>query len=281
MDWNKTTTILITAFIILNIFLFGTSFNNIFSDEYNVTSDKEFVEKVEGILKEKNIVIKGELPDDTYMLPILETEYEIIHINTELLTRFLGPGIVPIEDVTVYNNNNNEVLEIKEGKKLCYKLREKTSGDVISESITEYINEFLKEKKIDTTGYSENYRYAFDDSILVVYTKKYDDFSIDNSYMNFYFDKDGIYEFEMQNISVVKELAEKIRTFSAIEALPRLLSFENIETKEIISVEMTFYSEEDDNWQLISGINSYPVWKVIFNDGTQKHLSSINSYNIK
>ncbi len=99
--------------------------------------------------------------------------------------------------------------------------------------------------------------------------------------MNFYFDKDGIYEFEMQNISVVKELAEKIRTFSAIEALPRLLSFENIETKEIISVEMTFYSEEDDNWQLISGINSYPVWKVIFNDGTQKHLSSINSYNIK
>ncbi len=125
MDWNKTTTILITAFIILNIFLFGTSFNNIFSDEYNVTSDKEFVEKVEGILKEKNIVIKGELPDDTYMLPILETEYEIIHINTELLTRFLGPGIVPIEDVTVYNNNNNEVLEIKEGKKLCYKLREK------------------------------------------------------------------------------------------------------------------------------------------------------------
>jgi regulatory protein YycI of two-component signal transduction system YycFG len=281
MDWNKTTTILITAFIILNIFLFGTSFNNIFSDEYNVTSDKEFVEKVEGILKEKNIVIKGELPDDTYMLPILETEYEIIHINTELLTRFLGPGIVPIEDVTVYNNNNNEVLEIKEGKKLCYKLREKTSGDVISESITEYINEFLKEKKIDTTGYSENYRYAFDDSILVVYTKKYDDFSIDNSYMNFYFDKDGIYEFEMQNISVVKELAEKIRTFSAIEALPRLLSFENIETKEIISVEMTYYSEEDDNWQLISGINSYPVWKVIFNDGTQKHLSSINSYNIK
>lgn len=281
MDWNKTTTILITAFIILNIFLFGTSFNNIFSDEYNVTSDKEFVEKVEGILKEKNIDIKGELPDDTYMLPTLETEYEIILINTELLTRFLGPGVEPIEDVTIYSNNKNEILEIKEGKKLCYKLREKTSGNVNSESITGYIDEFIKEKKIDTTGYSENYRHAFDDSLYVVYTKKYDNFSMDNSYMNFYFDKDGIYEFEMQNISVVKELAEKIRTFSAIEALPRLLSFEDIENKEIVSVEMTFYSEEDDNWQLISGINSYPVWKVIFKDGTQKHLSSINSYNIK
>lgn len=280
MDWNKTTTILITAFIILNIFLFTTSFNNIFSDEYNVTSDKEFIENVEGILKENNIVIKGELSDETYLLPILDTEYEIININTELLSRFLGPGVEPIEDVTLYSNNNNEVLEIKAGKKLHFTAREKVAGNISSDSISEYIDEFIQDKKIDATGYSENYRHASDDSIFISYTKKFNNFSIDNSYMYFYFDKEGIYEFEMQNISVVKETADKTRTFSAIEALPRLSSFEDIKNKEIIDVEMTFYSEEDDNWQFVYGINSYPVWKVIFNDGTQKHLSSISSYNI-
>lgn len=280
MDWNKTTTILITAFIILNIFLFSTSFNNIFSDEYNVTSDKEFIEKVESILKEKNIIIKDELPDETYMLPILDTEYEIIHINTELLIRFLGPGVEPIDDVTLYSNNNNQVLEIKEGKKIHFTAREKVAGNISSDSINEYIEKFIEEKKIDATGYSENFRHASDDRLFISYTKKFDSFSIDNSYMYFYFDKEGIYEFEMQNISVVKETADKTRTFSAIEALPRLSSFENIENKEIIDVEMTFYSEEDDNWQFIYGINSYPVWKVIFNDGTYKHLSTISSYNI-
>ncbi len=281
MDWNKTSTILIIAFIILNIFLFTSSYKDIFSDEYDVVSDSEFIESVENILKEKNIIISSELPEETYMLPTLDTEYEIININNDLLSRFLGPGVDPVEDVTLYSNHKGEILEITAGKKLHYTIREKTSGEVIDiEAVDEVIKQFIDDKKIDATGYYEDYRHISDSESFAVYTKKYDNYSMDNSYMKFYFDKEGIYKFEMQNIISVKETAERTRTFSAGEALPKLLSFEDIENKEIIDIEMTFYSVEDENWKYISGINSYPVWKVIFSDGTQKHLSDINTYNM-
>lgn len=280
MDWNKTNTILIAAFIILNIFLFTSSYNDIFSEEYNVTSDKEFIDNVENILNEKNITLIGNLPEETYMLPTLNTEYEMIYVSKEILNQFLGPDVEPIEGVTLYENAKKEVLEVTEGKKIHYTLREKNSGEITDEdNITKDINKFLEDKKIDSDGYSENYRHISNENSLIVYTKKYNNFSMDNSYMNFYFDNEGIYKFEMQNIVSVIETAEKIRTFSAPEALPRLLSFDDIENKEIIEIKMTYYSVEDENWQFISGINSYPVWKVIFSDGTQKHLS-INSYNI-
>ena len=186
----------------------------------------------------------------------------------------------PVKDVTLYGNENGETLEITEGKKLHYTLREKVSGSLSSEdTITEDINKFIEDKKIDSDGYSENYRNIGNNGSLIVYTKKYNNFSMDNSYMYFYFDKNGIYKFEMQNIISAKETAGKIRTFSAAEALPRLLPY-NMENKEIIRIEMTYYTVEDENWQYVSRINSDPVWKVIFSDGTQKHLSGINTYEI-
>ncbi len=281
MDWNKANIVLIAAFIVLNIFLLSSSFSDVYSEEYNVNTDSEFVENVENILSERNVYVKCELPDEIYVLPTLGTEYEILYVSDELLTRFLGPGMQAIEDVTSYKNDTGEMLEINDGKKLNYVAREKIDG-VISyeETIDKKINKFIENKKINAEGYSESFRYISQDYSIVVYTKKYNEFSLDNSYMRFYFDKEGIYRFEMQNIETAKEIAEKIRVFSAAETLPRLLSFDDVRDKEIIEIKMTYYSAEDENWQLISGINSYPVWKVIFNDGTYKHLSGINTYDI-
>lgn len=282
MDWNKTSSILIIAFIILNMFLFISSYNDMSSEEYDVTSDAEFIQSMENILKERNIVIGCELPKETYTLPVLDTEYEIIHINQELLTRFLGSGVEPIEDVTFYSNSRGEVLEIIDGKKLRYTIRENNIGKIYAEDkLTDEIDKFIEEKGIDVQGYSETYRKICDCGSLIIYTKSYNDFSIDNSYMYFYMDKDGIYKFEMQNIATIKEIAGKIRTFSAAEALPKLLSYEEVKNKEIAEIKMTYYSVEDENWQFVYRINSYPVWKVIFSDGTQKHLPTINTYNME
>jgi regulatory protein YycI of two-component signal transduction system YycFG len=282
MDWNKTSSILITAFIILNIFLFISSYNDISSEEYDVTSDAEFIQNMENVLMERDIVIDCELPKETYLLPVLDTEYEIIQINQELLTRFLGSEVEPVEDVTVYSNGNGEVLEIIDGKKLQYTIRENIAGIIEDEDkLTEEIDRFIEEKRIDAQGYSETCRKISEYGSLVIYTKKYNAFSIDNAYMYFYMDNDGIYKFEMQNIVSIKEIAGKIRTFSAAEALPRLLSFEDVKNKKITEINMTYYSIEDENWQFVYRINSYPVWKVIFSDGTQKHLPTINIYNME
>jgi hypothetical protein len=93
--------------------------------------------------------------------------------------------------------------------------------------------------------------------------------------MYFFVDNEGIYKFEMQRIISVDEIPEKIRTIYAIEALPRILTYQEIKNKEIIKIEMTYYSAEDENWHNIERINSDPTWKVIFSDGTQIHLPGI------
>jgi len=51
MDWNKSNTILIIAFIVINIFLLTSVFNNSFSKQYDVMEDKEFVEKYKKLRK--------------------------------------------------------------------------------------------------------------------------------------------------------------------------------------------------------------------------------------
>ena len=277
MDWNKSNTILIVAFIIINIFLFISFYNNTFSEEYDVMSDEQFVTSVEDLLKQKNIKINCSIPSDTYILPVLETEYDIIQVDNELLNKYLGPGIEAVEDVYMYNNKNGETLEIVDGKKLRYTIREKISGNIENEeTVTEEINNLIKAKNIDAKGYSENYKFVSDDYCIYIYTQKYNELSVDNSYMYFFADSQGIYKLEMQRITSLTEIMAKVRTVSAIEALTRLLTYEDIKDKEITNIEMTYYSEEDENWQYITRINSDPTWKVKFSDGTQKHLPSVD-----
>lgn len=275
MDWNKSNTIFIVAFIILNIFLLTYSFNDMLSEQYNIMSDKEFVENVENLLKEKNIVISCEIPKEVHTLPILDTEYRIINIDKEMLEKYLGEDIEPVEGIFLYSNQKGESVEIIDGKKFVYTLRERVNGKLEENAeFTDEINKFLSDKDIDGSDFNESYRCIKDDSALIVYTRHYNNSSVDNSYMKFYVDKNGIYKFEMQKIIAIKEIADKINTFTAAESLLKLLSYDDVANKEIIRIDMSYYSTEDENWQVISGINSYPVWKVIFNDGTQKHLIS-------
>ncbi len=276
MDWNKTNTILITAFIILNVFLF-TSSNYMTKAEYNPKNDKEFAEDVENLLKQKNITINADIPYESYVLPVLETEYDIIKVNSQLLEKYLHEKIEPVEDVYTYSNSKGETIEIIDGKKLRLTLRNKINGEINENiDIKEEINNFLKEKNIKIDNYVENLKYISDSDCHYVFTQKYKDYSMDNSYMYFFVDKEGIYKFEMQRIISVAEITEKVRIIFAIEALPRILTYPEIKNKEIEKIEIAYYSVEDDNWQNIERINSDPMWKVIFSDGTQKHLPGID-----
>jgi regulatory protein YycI of two-component signal transduction system YycFG len=277
MDWNKSNTILIIAFVILNIILLVSYFNNAYTEEYDVMNDEQFVESVEELLKQKNITINSEIPEQTYVLPILETEYEMIVLNNELIQNYLGSGVEAVEGVYIYNNDKGETLELINGKKLIYTVREKIPGiNPSEEEMSVLIKEFVEEKNISMEGYTENRRYVSEEACDYSYTQSYNDYSMENSYINFCADANGIYKFEMQRINQVKEITEKVRTVSAVEALMRLLTYDDVADKEITKIEMTYYSMEDENWQYITRINSDPAWKVIFSDGTQKHLPNMD-----
>ncbi len=275
MDWNKSNTILIAAFIILNIFLLFATFSDTFTDDTNVVANDEFRNDVEELLKKKNINIKCEVPDATYVLPVLETEFEIIKINNELLEKYLGKGVEAQDEVFKYNNNKNEILEIIDNKKLIYTMRSKAPGEVrIDESVNKAVDEFLKSKIIDKKGMTESYKHVSNEGLTVTYTEKFNDYNIDNSYMRFFIDSNGIYKFEMQRASSIVEIKDKTRLIPALEALPRIITYDDLKDKDITEIKVAYCSKEDGNWQNIFRTNSDPTWKVIFSDGTQKNLVS-------
>lgn len=277
MDWNRSNTILIIAFIILNIFLLMSTFSNIFTENFNVNLDKDFLENVESLLKSKNINIKCEIPEEIYVLPVLETEYEMIEVNNALVQKYLGKDVEAKEDVYRYTNDKNEILEIIDGKKIKFIKRNMISGKINdNELMNRSIKAFIEENDIEDSGFTESYRYISEKGSYVTYTQNYNDNSIDNSYMKFLFDQEGLYEFEMQKISAVIEIKDKMRTIPAIEALPRLMTYDNIKDKDIVEIKMKYYSVENENWKYIKKINADPTWKVIFSDGSQKYLSSFD-----
>ncbi|MFA9423935.1 MAG: two-component system regulatory protein YycI, partial [Sedimentibacter sp.] len=142
--------------------------------------------------------------------------------------------------------------------------------------ITKEITDFVDNKNIEFEGYSQNYKYVSEDYCFYMYTQSYDGYSVDNSYMYFFVDSQGIYKIEIQRIASLTEIMGKVRTISAIEALTRLLTYDEIKDKEITNIEMTYYTEEAENWQNITRINSDPTWKIKFSDGSQKHLASVD-----
>jgi len=279
VDWNKSNTILIIAFVIINIFLFTTDYNTKADNELSVYEDKNFVENVNKQLKSKNINIETNVPKETYTLPVLETEYEIIEINDELVQNYLGVNVKSSKDVFVYNNNQGETLEIVDGKRIVYTLRQKIpskEGDYNDEIVNNVIKEFLQNKKLNNEGFVNTEKYIYSDYQIVTYVQIYNELSLENSYMRFYVDKEGIYKFEMQKISSVMEIKAKVHTISSYEALLRLMAYEDIKNKDIVGIKMTYYSLENDNWKYITRINADPTWKVIFSDGTQILLSSFD-----
>ncbi|MDF2676527.1 MAG: hypothetical protein K0Q97_827 [Bacillota bacterium] len=279
VDWNKSNTILIIAFVIINIFLFTTDYNTKADNELSVYEDKNFIENVKMQLNSKNIKIETDVPKETYTLPVLETEYEIIEINDELVQNYLGANIKSSKDVLVYNNNQGETLEIVDGKRIVYTIRQKISSNVDDfndEVVNNAINEFLQNKKISKEGFINTENYIYSDYQIATYAQKYNELSLENSYMSFYVDKEGIYKFEMQKISSVMEIKAKVHTISSYEALLRLMAYDEIKNKNIIGIKMTYYSLENDNWKYITRINADPTWKVIFSDGTHILLSSFD-----
>jgi regulatory protein YycI of two-component signal transduction system YycFG len=278
MDWNKSNTILIIAFLVLNIFLLTSTFGNKSIDNFDTDLDSNFQDNVGNILLSKNIDIKCEIPESVFNLPVLETEYEMIEINNELVRKYLGKNLEAIEDVYKYENDKNETLEIVDGKKIRFTIRNMISGEINidDEELNKIIKSFLGEYNIDDTGFYESCRYISKNGSYITYTQNYNDINMDNSYMNFLVDKEGIYAFEMQRISTVIEIKDKIRTTPAIEALLRLMTYDDIRDKDIIEIKMKYYSIEDENWKKITKINSDPTWKIVFSDGTQKYLSSFD-----
>lgn len=272
MNWNKSNTILIIAFIIVNIFLLLVVYNGrILQNDYPALKE-EFILDVISKLEEKDIITSCEVPKKNYTLPFLEIEYKTIIPEKELIENFLGNNVEVKDNVFEYENSNGEKIKIFNNKKLIYIKRKPIKKNKANKNDREkQAQDFLIEKNISLEGYNKILDYQ-NETQTIIYSLSHKEFSVENSYIKVHLDDEGVYMIEMQQIKSVKETVVNIKITSAPEALLRLIVNENNYNKKIINIELCYYTKEDEGWDKIVKTNADPTWKVIFDDGSWQYL---------
>lgn len=274
MDWNKSKTILIIAFIIVNIFLMIVVFDNeLIGNKYEALGN-DFMDSVVSDLKQHNINVLCEIPTKIYSLPLLEIDYKIVEPENEIIKNFLGNNVEAEENKYSYQNDLGETLEIQNNKLLIYKKRNPVKlNETDIKSIDEQeMNKFLEDKNISLEGYEKSLEYSCDGIYCIMFTKKYSNFNIENAYIKIYFDAEGLYMLEIQEIEDIKSSEGETEVTCASEALLRLLINENIKDKNIVKIELCYYTKKDGVWESVVKKNADPTWKVVFDDGTYQYL---------
>ncbi len=273
MDWNKSNTILIVAFLIVNIFLFGfTYFGDFFEQRFQIEEKEEFIQNVKDTLKLKNITLTCEVPSEVSEAPFLDIKYDIIYPTKELVESFIGVYNDTINNEIKYYENNNESLEIVGSKRIIYNNKNVIDTEIKNtENVDNIINSFCEKKNIDLSDFSKVYESDVDDYRLVRFVQKYKGFNLENAYMHFYIKDNVVFKFELQKVVSIKERAS-IKSISAAEALLRLMTFDSIANKEIVDIELCYYTNEDKDFESINSIDVDQVWKVIFSDNCYVYL---------
>ncbi len=283
MDWNKSYNVLIIAFLIINIFLFSYIFiTNKVEIDNELKESEDFLNNVIKILEQKDIKVSYELPTDIYEAPFLELEYDIIEPTDVLVKNYIADYDGIISDEILVYKSNFETLEIEGKKKIIYynksleslELEEKQDSSLLSsEEVQKIINDFCNEKNIDMTGFTKICEYADVKLKHVKYVEKHRGYNLENSYLEFAIYKGHVYNFNMQRVARINERAN-IKSISAAEALLRLMTFKEMKNKEVVDMQICYYTKEEEDFKNKNSISTDLVWKVIFSDNTYVYLAS-------
>ncbi|QSX05023.1 two-component system regulatory protein YycI [Sedimentibacter sp. zth1] len=275
MDWNKSNTILIIAFLIVNIFLFSyTYYDDLLDKKQDTIENESFLQSVEEILETKNITIKCDIPQKIYKRPFLEIEYKIVHPSKKLIEDFLGEysGLIS-DDINVYEKND-EKLEIVGGKKIIYSKETPSNIEINNtKSADNIINEFCVEKNIDLSNFIKDFTETKDNTKIVRFVQRYKGYKVENSYIRFYISKGDVIGYEKQFVANISERAT-VNVVSATEALLRLMVYEDIHDCKITDIEICYYTKENKDFEVINSINVDLVWKVIIDNNKIIYLVS-------
>lgn len=284
MDWNKSYNILIIAFLIVNILLFSfIYFSNNADLNYDLKEKEEFLQNVISIIGQKGFKISCEVPSNIYEAPFLELEYDIIEPNRELIEKFIGNFDGEIDNEILIYKSESEAVEIQGKKKIIYYnnalenlelQNDKLDSSLLSsDEVQKIISDFCIEKNIDLTGFTKACEYTEGNLKRVKFVEKHRGYRLENSYVEFDVMKNHVYIFKMQKVANINERAN-IKSISAAEALLRLMTFDDVSNKEVIDMQICYYTKEEEDFKNKNLISTDLIWKVIFSDNTYAYLAS-------
>ncbi len=273
MNWNKAKTILIIAFIILNLFLYY-QVKDANNESYEGLSD-EFINHVEKKLLEKNIHIEGEVPKEIYRKPLLEVEYYLV--TKRDVAKYIGEDYEEVLENTLFTNEEGSYIRIENNKKLIYNIRDVNGNlEISEEEALQIVDKYKETENMNIDNYKLDLIVKKDKIYEVIYKRYYEESFLENDYYKFIIDNIGVVGFETQRISKIEPKEGLITVTSAYESLLRLKN-ENPKERTIIKkIEICYYTDENtEGWENILRANMDPTWKIITERGNIKYLTEV------
>lgn len=273
MNWNKAKTILIIAFVLLNIFLFY-QLNIVNNDHYEGLSS-EFLERVEGKLQERNIYINTEIPDTIVKMPLLEVEYYFV--GRKDVEYYLGMDYEEVLEGVLFKKGEESFVRIENNKKLIYNIRDVNGNlEINEEDALTTVENYIKEEKMNLSDYKVDLILKREEMYEITYKRYYDGTPLENDYYKFIVDNKGIAGFESQLIKNIEPKEGMITVTSAYESLLRLKNENLQERVNITNMEICYYTDENvEGWENILRANMDPTWKIVTEKGNIKYLTEV------
>ena len=272
MDWSKAKSILIIAFIIVNIVVVYVVISQKPTEDPTLTY--EFIANVKNLLREKDISVAIDIPKIRPSLKSLIVEFE--KANLEDLNRryFNGNGAMEYdEDLQEAIMEDKSILVINE-RLIIY---EDNSEEILYENIDkdkaiEISQDFIKKGGFNISDMKLTYFKEEQGVYYLEYSKIYDEVIIERAYTNFQIDKRGVKRFERLWLDP-KELGEnEIFISTAPKSLLNLLGMQEVYGKTITDISLCYYFDPEKH-EYLQGFGetkqgkAVPAWRIQFNDG--------------
>lgn len=246
MDWSRTKTILIWAFLLLDLFL-GYQ---VYVTRINLWNDKDVTQgdkwKMELYLSQQNITLATEVPQDTPEMANLNAEY--VGINPLSLQEM--PGIQATMEKMSLAAKLDPPLQIR--------------GQITPNELLRQIGPRL----IHAEQYSADLYQSNQGRLL--YWQTYEKLPVFVAPLEVYLDNGSIIGYR-QTYFHVREQEAKRQVISGYTALRSLVDKQIIQPGERIeSVSLGYYGSYDADIQALA-----PVWRVI-HDGKQHFVNALN-----
>jgi regulatory protein YycI of two-component signal transduction system YycFG len=244
MDWSKTKTIFILAFLILDIYLAYQYFQ--------LRSESNYAELQEATIEEKLAaegIVYDQLPKDKgkgLYITAKSKDFTLEEISTLKNQSMVYTSNITEESFRVLNMELNEPYQLPE-------VNEKSK-----------INQFVKENIINGNLY--HYWYTDEETSSIIYIQQYKMQNIFQSkddhiaMVILYVNKDNqIYAYEQSMLEDIKEVEEKETAISALKAIEALYNKNYLKTNsDITQIQYGFYTHIPlTNQQILA-----PTWHI-------------------
>ena len=254
MDWNKTKTIFIIVFLILNVFLVSQYLKKMETNEFEMYAEASFEER----LKENEI--------EYITLPKQTSNEQYLTAKSK---EFKTEDLKKLKNQTVININENKIISTFDDPFLL--------GDMLH---SEALDTFVKENIL----YGENYTFWEVDELsnVIIYYQTYNNrviYNNDNAKIVLFLNENHeITSYEQMYLDNIEQFNEEKEVYSAMKTLESLFNKGYLPSKsKITEVKLGYYN-------LIQLSSSYvltPTWQITINDKENIFVNAFDGQKIE